>query len=113
MQRSKRWQAFSLVSLLLASGLTFAAAPSVATDCAKRYVAAGDGLVYGTHVTNSDDSDSTSSSDREHKRYSRQLMTDTDKLTQSPGPWCEYNVSADPTDTDIFVTGSASQLSQA
>ncbi len=80
--------------LALLTGLavfTNATSPlGASTDCARRYVAGGDG------VTNGKDADSP-----ESERYSRQLLDD--HLTQAPGPWCEYNTSQDPTTTDDFM----------
>ncbi|MFN2544688.1 MAG: choice-of-anchor D domain-containing protein [Actinomycetota bacterium] len=78
-------------------------------DCAKRYVAQGDGVVVGTDIGN--DGGAT-----QKDRYSDKLLNDklkniTGKTTGSV--WCLYNTATDPATTDTFVQGSQSQQSQA
>ena len=78
-------------------------------DCARRYVAAGDGVVVGTDIGN--DSGAT-----QKDRYSDKLLND--KLKKITGnatgdPWCLYNTSTEPATTDTYVQGSNSQQSQA
>lgn len=70
-------------------------------DCARRYVAGGDGVVKGTHA-----SDST--------RYSEQLVNEHAKPSPAPGPWCLFNTSVDPTTSeDYFKAGNPSQQAVA
>lgn len=75
-------------------------APSGAdhADCALRYVAGGDAVVAGTHAGES--------SNDMNKAYPQQLLKDTDNggKLDSNGPWCLYNTSKDPTDTEKFVS---------
>jgi len=67
------------------------------TDAARRYVAGGDAVVRGAK---NDDPEYLSESDR----YSEQLLT---KLQETPGPWCLFNTSKAPTDTDKYVSEDA------
>jgi len=75
--------------LVAIATLWIGATPAAAVDCARRYVAGGDGVVVGTGVSSSD-------------RYSDKLMSD--HLTPSPGPWCLYNTAADPTKTSTYMS---------
>jgi hypothetical protein len=77
-------------------------------DCAKRYVAQGDGVVVGTDIGND--------SGNQHDRYSDKLLKDdlqpiTGLTTGTV--WCLYNTATDPATTDSFIQGSNSQQSQA
>lgn len=66
-------------------------------DCALRYVAGGDAVVWGKHAAESgNDID---------KAYPHHLLEDTDNngKLDANGPWCLYNTSKDPTDSDTFV----------
>jgi hypothetical protein len=67
-------------------------------DCALRYVAGGDAVTWGKH--------SAESGDDINKAYPHQLLEDTDNggKLDANGPWCEYNTSKDPTDTEKFVS---------
>lgn len=66
-------------------------------DCARRYVAGGDGVADGKHA-----SDST--------RYSEQLVNEHAKPSPAPGPWCLFNTAEDPTTSeDYFKKGNPSQ----
>ncbi len=110
MTERKRLGAALLATALLIAvpGAVATSAPSsvqvagAADDCnisaARRYVAGGDGVVKGTHSSETD-------------RFPKQLLDE--HLTPSPGPWCVYNTSTDPGTTSSFVTGSNSQQSQA
>jgi hypothetical protein len=106
MRRFRRWQAIGVVVAILLSGLTAVTAGAALSrtedvDCALRYVAGGDSVVWGK------DAD-----DREQKRYSRQLLDEHLKL--SPGPWCEYNTSQETATTDDYVAKpSPSQQAEA
>ncbi|HZN19291.1 MAG TPA: hypothetical protein VFB84_14110 [Micromonosporaceae bacterium] len=74
------------------------------TDAARRYVAGGDAVVLGAK---NDDPSELPASDR----YSEKLLT---KLQQTPGPWCLFNTSKNPTDTDQYVAeGSPTQQAKA
>ncbi len=104
-ERKRLWAALLAAALLIAvpgaaatSAPSSAPASSAAVDCARRYVAGGDGVVKGTHSSDND-------------RYSKQLLDE--RLTTAPGPWCVYNTSTDPGTTSSYVTGANSQQSQA
>lgn len=74
---------------LTASGALPDPDPDPTTDCARRYVAGGDGVVKGTDSSGDD-------------RYSNKLL---EKLKASPsnGPWCLYNTSVDSTTSGEYV----------
>lgn len=100
MRHSRRGRAIgaavlTLMGVLSVGGITPSGADHV--DCALRYVAGGDALVNGKNAADSGD-------DIE-KAYPQQLLKDDDDPTKlhENGPWCLYNTSKDPTDTDKFV----------
>ena len=67
---------------------------SANNDATLRYVAGGDAVVNGTDLGGS-----TS------QRYSDVLTANKLQQPPTPGPWCLFNISADPTNTDTFVSG--------
>ncbi|MGH3646567.1 MAG: hypothetical protein ACRDTM_05260 [Micromonosporaceae bacterium] len=76
------------------------------TDAALRYVAGGDAVVLGAKKDSPKEEISSS------ERYSDQLLKD--RLQPVPGPWCLYNTSVNPTDTDKYVSeGIPTQQSKA
>lgn len=102
----RRWGIVLAAWAVLASSLvliTRTATPSAAEDCARRYVAQGDGVPAGEDVDSG-------------VEYPQKLLDDHLKLI--PGgtgaaPWCLDNTAADEATTDSFVQGSGSQLSKA
>jgi alpha-tubulin suppressor-like RCC1 family protein len=93
----------SSLALVTTAVITTTATPSAAADCARRYVAQGDGVPDGEDVTSG-------------VEYPQKLLAD--HLQTMPGgtgsaPWCLYNTAADEATTDTFVQGSESQQSQA
>jgi hypothetical protein len=70
------------------------------TDAARRYVAGGDAVVFGSTNDSGEEVD-------DDERYSEQLLT---KLQESPGPWCLYNTAKNPTNSDQYmVDGNPTQ----
>ncbi|MQA25649.1 MAG: hypothetical protein GEU94_09275, partial [Micromonosporaceae bacterium] len=69
------------------------------TDAALRYVAGGDAVVLG--AKKDQPKEEITASDR----YSDQLLAE--RLQETPGPWCLYNTSENPTDTDTYAGGPA------
>ena len=103
MRRWMRGRVIGVAVAVVMSGVAFGSTggPTGAdhADCAQRYVASGDGVVWGKDV------DSPGDSGKDTKRYSNQLLKEhlENASTPAPGPWCEYNTSKNPTDTDTFV----------
>lgn len=102
----RRWKALVAALALLTSSLVLLvqpATPSAAEDCARRYVAQGDGVPAGEDVASG-------------VEYPQKLLDD--HLGKIPGgagsaPWCLFNTAMDGATTDSFVQGSGSQQSQA
>ncbi|MDQ3756686.1 MAG: hypothetical protein M3394_02415 [Actinomycetota bacterium] len=83
-----------LVGVVAVGGVTPSGADHA--DCALRYVAGGDAVVWGK--------DAKDPGNDENLRYSHQLLEDTGRLDAN-GPWCEYNTSREEaTTTDTFVS---------
>ena len=96
MRDLRRWPAVGTALALLVAAVTVLTPNPVGShetgeDCARRYVAGGDGVVFGT------DAD-----DSENNRYSHQLLDEHFRDPTWHGPWCEYNTSKDPTTSDTY-----------
>lgn len=95
MRGTRPWLVVAIALTFLGTLVMNRFVPTIAadTDCARRLVAGGDAVVNGK--------DAKSPGDDIELSYSRQLLDD--HLIPSPGPWCEYNTSKDPTNTDQYV----------